>query len=123
MEPQPGSSKVNSPSNSSFECDVSNIQAAALKATKLAVGLPDDIKFSRTIDSKFAEVVDSCSTKVLRLTNGLLETVARDCRASSRVKGKRKLEDLNDVVDSFGSLVVDMLDQLFERAVRGFQVN
>lgn len=35
-------------------------------------------------------------------------------------KGKRRLESEEDIVDGFHSLVVDVMDQLFERTVSKF---
>lgn len=121
MSAEAGRSETGQTPTSSFENTTSELQANALKATKLAVALPDDINFNRTVDNEFAQAIDSCSAKALRLTNDLLYVAGRDCTSASRVKGKRKLDDLEDVVDSFGSLVVDVLDQLFERAVRGYR--
>ena len=91
---------------------------AALNATRSAAGLPTDIQFHRSIDSEFAEDLDTFSSRVLALTNNLLSLVATaDPSQSSRLKGKAKLQTQDDVVDDFHSLVVDSMDQLLERTV------
>ena len=97
----------------------SELQAAALKATKLAATLPADLDFHRSLDKQFAGKLDACSEKVLSLTNKLLSFISTGEQSkSSKGKGKRRLEDEDDVVDKFNSIVVDAVDQLFERAVR-----
>ena len=118
MAAEPGSSRSTQIPISSFDAFIADIQGSALRATKLALGLPADIGFNRAVDDDFAREIDSCSVKALELTNHLLaRSSAANQSFSSRVKGKRKLEEQEDVVDSFGSLVVDVLDQLFERVV------
>ena len=104
--------------SSSFDVFNSKIQASALKATRSAVGLPVDIAFHRSIDPTFAKDVDAFSSRVLSLTNKLLNFVATaDESQRSKGKGKAKLQNQDDVVDSFHSLVVDSMDQLLERTV------
>ena len=102
--------------STNFESSNSELQAAALNATKLAASLPADLDFHRSLDKQFAQALDSCSDKVLNLTNRLLSFVSTI--EGSKGKGKRKLEDEEDVVDKFNSVVVDVVDQLFEKAVR-----
>ncbi|KAJ7082609.1 hypothetical protein C8R43DRAFT_1052282 [Mycena crocata] len=94
----------------------SKVQAAALNATRSAAGLPVDIAFHRSMDSELAEDLDAFSSRVLSLTNNLLSLVATaDVSQSSRQKGKAKLQNQDDVVDDFHSLIVDSMDQLLER--------
>lgn len=93
------------------------LQAAILNPTKLAFSLPTDIAFHRSVDREFAKQLDSCSEKVLSITNKLLALSA----PGSSGKGKsRALDSQDDVVDNFHSAVVDVMDQLLERTVSGF---
>ena len=104
--------------SSSFDVFNSKLQASALKATRSAVGLPADIAFHHSIDPAFAKDVDAFSSRVLSLTNKLLNFVATaDESQRSKGKGKAKLQSQDDVVDNFHSLVVDSMDQLLERTV------
>jgi len=60
------------------------------------------------MDSSFSKDLDVFSSGVLSLTNKLLAMVATvDHSQSARTKGKAKLENQDDVVDNFQSLVVD----------------
>ena len=117
MAIEPGSSKSTLVSSSSFDSYYSDVQNSILRATKLAVALPTDVSFHQTVDDSFAREIDCCSSRTLRLTNSLLELSRNNYSLNSPAKRKRKLEVQEDVVDSFGSLVVDVLDQLFERVV------
>jgi hypothetical protein len=81
-----------------FDAHITRLQAAALGATR-----------------KFAVLLD--------MTNKLLNLVSTvDQMQTSRGKGKAKLENQDDVVDNFHSLVVDSMDQLLEKTVRRFRV-
>ena len=91
------------------------LQTAALKATKHSAQLPTDIPFHRSVDRAFAKDLDAASARVLSLANRLLGLVST---TDSKRKGKARLENEDDVVDSFHALVVDPMDQLLERAVR-----
>lgn len=102
----------------SFDAFNNQLQANALKATRNALALPTDIPFHRSMDSSFSQDLDAFSSRVLSLANNLLSLVATaDTTQSARAKGKAKLEDQDDVVDNFHSLVVDSMDQLLERTV------
>ncbi|KAJ7579253.1 hypothetical protein C8J56DRAFT_1006792 [Mycena floridula] len=90
----------------------SKIQAAALKATRNAVLLPSDVAFHRSMDPEFSKDLDNFSTQVLGLANRLLSLASG---ADPNGKGKGKLEDQDDVLDNFHSLVVDSIDQLLEK--------
>jgi exosome complex exonuclease RRP6 len=108
-------------SSASFSDFNSKVQAAALSATQSAAGLPADISFHRSIDPELAEDLDDFSAHVLSLTNNLLALVSTgDSSKSNRRKGKAKLQNQDDVVDDFHSLIVDSVDQLLERTVRVF---
>ncbi|KAF7354798.1 Exosome complex exonuclease RRP6 [Mycena sanguinolenta] len=103
-------------SSASFSEFNSNVQTAALNATRSAAGLPADIPFHRSMDPELAEDLDAFSSRVLSLTNNILSLVATaDPSQSSRRKGKAKLQTQDDVMDDFHSLVVDVMDQLLER--------
>ncbi|KAJ6544046.1 hypothetical protein B0H19DRAFT_1169443 [Mycena capillaripes] len=102
-------------SSSSFPDFNSKVQAVALNATRSAAGFPADIPFHRSIDSDLAEDLDAFSSRVLSLTNNILSLVATADPSQSKRKGKAKLQSQDDVVDDFHSLVVDCMDQLFER--------
>ncbi|KAJ7089360.1 ribonuclease H-like domain-containing protein [Mycena belliarum] len=103
-------------SSTSFSEFNDKVQAAALSATRSAAGLPTDLAFHRSMDSEFAEDLDAFSAQVLSLTNNLLSLVTTaDPSQSNRRKGKAKLQNQDDVVDDFHSLIVDSMDQLLER--------
>ena len=96
----------------------SQLQAKALKATRSALALPTDVAFHRSMDSSFSKDLDDFSSGVLSLTNKLLVLVSTaDPAQSARAKSKAKLENQDDVLDNFRSLVVDSMDQLLERTV------
>lgn len=92
------------------------LQGAALKATRNAVLLPQDLAFYRSLDRGIAKEVDACSSKVLSLANRLLDLTSTADDSKSRSKGKARLEH-DDITDNFRSSVVDAMDQLLERAV------
>ncbi|KAI0060351.1 hypothetical protein BV25DRAFT_1917713 [Artomyces pyxidatus] len=101
------------------EFDAYNIklQAAALKPTRLAAGLPSDLSYHRSVDRSVAKELDACSDKVLAITNRLLSLASSaETSKSSKGKEKAKLEDQDDFLDRFQSLVVESMDQLLERA-------
>ncbi|OBZ71400.1 Exosome complex exonuclease rrp6 [Grifola frondosa] len=105
------------PLTETFDDYNTQLQGAALKATRYAATLPFDIPFHRSIDRDFAREVDACSSQVLSLTNKLLALASTASPSqSARVKGKARLQVEDDVVDNFHSLVVDTMDQLLERA-------
>ncbi|KAJ8080947.1 exosome nuclease subunit [Marasmius tenuissimus] len=98
--------------SASFDDFNTQLQGLALKATRNSVLLPADISYHRSMDPGFSKEIDSFSTRVLSLTNKLL-TLAGTAHPSG--KGKGRLEDEDDVVDNFHSLVVDSMDQMLER--------
>jgi hypothetical protein len=103
--------------DSDFEDYNIKLQASILNPTKHAFALPTDIQFHKSIDRDFAEEIEACSKKVLSTTNRLL-TLAMSSTTIIGGKGKaRLLVDLDDVVDDFDSVVVDIMDQLMERVV------
>ena len=114
MSSQAGSSKISSITQESFEEYNESTKSAILNSTKLAVALPMDIGFHRSVDKDFSKAIDACSGRTLLLTNKLLNLAEPNNKAT---KGKEKLENQEEVLDRFGTLVVDILDQFFERAV------
>ncbi|KAF5374147.1 hypothetical protein D9615_008827 [Tricholomella constricta] len=101
--------------SATFDAFNSQLQVGALKVTRNALALPNDVAFHRSMDSEFARDLDSFSSRVLSLTNKVLALVSTADTTSSRGKGKGKLESQDDVFDNFHSLVVDSMDQLLER--------
>lgn len=94
------------------------LQAAALKATKHSAGLPSDVAFYKSINKDFSNNLDACSDKALSLVNRLLFLASTaDSTKSAKGKGKARLEDQDDLVDRFESIIVESMDQLLERAV------
>lgn len=114
---QSGSSKL---SSSSFDQFNSGLQGAALKATRNALSLPADLPFYRSVDSELSKELDAFSARVLSVTNSLLNlvTTTEASQSGRRRKGNLTLENRDDVLDCFQSLVVDSMEQLLERAVR-----
>lgn len=108
---EPSSSKIPLDASTFDSCNT-DIQAAALKATKLSVALPSDVAFRRSVSGEFAEKLDRCADKSLQLLNSLIELVE-----GGSGKGKGKLREREDVLDGFERDVVDVLDRLFEQAV------
>jgi hypothetical protein len=104
---------------SDFDGYYAQLQTSALKATKNAAGLPSDLAFHRSVDSDLAKELETCSNKVVSITNMLLSLTSTI--GSSKIakgKGKAHLRDEDDFLDRFGSLIVEPMDQLLERAVR-----
>lgn len=99
--------------SSTFPDYATSVQSAALTTTRLAATtLPPDIEFHRSIHVSFAAELDSLSTRVLRLTNRLVRLAGS---VESSTLGRGTLDDEEDVLDGFKSLVVDPVDRLFER--------
>ncbi len=116
-------------SSSSFDAFNGKIQSSALDSVRKSVGIPTDVSFHRSVDSALATQLDTLSTRVLSLTNRVLalsQLSAGSASNSSGRKGKEKeaqrLHGQDDVVDRFQSLVVDVVDGLFERTVRSFDL-
>lgn len=103
----------------SFEAYNEALQTAALKAIKSSVvAFPADVAFHRSVHPEYGKDLDSCSSRILSITNKLLAlSASANASQSGRGKGKGRLVDQEDVVDNFRSLVVDAVDQMLERAV------
>lgn len=106
-------------SKSEFDGYYAQLQNAALKATKHAAGLPADLAFHRSVDSDVAKDLETCSNRVVSMTNVLLDLASTIGNSkSAKEKGKARLQDEDDFLDRFQALIVEPMDQLLERAVR-----
>ncbi|KAL0960894.1 hypothetical protein HGRIS_005903 [Hohenbuehelia grisea] len=104
------------PTSSTFDAFYAAAQSSALKTVRNSAALPADLAFHRSINPELSKNIDAFSEKVLNLTNRLLALAHTTDSANVRAgKGKARLENQDDFVDSFGGLVVDVVDQLFER--------
>ncbi|KAJ8523231.1 hypothetical protein ONZ45_g260 [Pleurotus djamor] len=113
-------------SQSSYDAFNSKAQQVALDSVRKSAVLPQDLAFHRSVDVNLASQLDAISGRVLGITNRLLalsqaSSVASSSKSNTVLgrKGKeRAIQRLNgqdDVVDSFQSIMVDVVDQLFER--------
>ena len=89
-----------------------SLQSSALTATRHAAALPTDLPFYRSVDTGISQQIDSISSRVLHLTHQLLQLAS-----SLNPKPKESLQDQDSLVFHFHSLVVDVMDHLFERTV------
>lgn len=85
-----------------------SLQAAALKATRYAATLPADIHFYRSLDSTVAHDIDALHARLLTLTNSLLQFSSAQTPL---------LHDHDSLLVDFQPLVVNVMDDLFERTV------
>ncbi|KAJ3998803.1 ribonuclease H-like domain-containing protein [Lentinula boryana] len=90
----------------------SQIQTSALKATRNSMLLPSDINFHRTMDTEFSRDLDAFSSRILSIANQVMALMGT---ADQSTKPKGKLENEDDVVDNFHSVVVDTVDRMMER--------
>ncbi|KAF8258798.1 hypothetical protein EI94DRAFT_1814583 [Lactarius quietus] len=97
-----------------FDGYYTQLQACALKATKSAAALPADLSFHPSVDSDLASDLEKCSSKVISITNTLLNLASGSKNAKG--KGKVRVRDDDDFLDRFGSLIVAPTGQVFERA-------
>ncbi|KAI6041415.1 hypothetical protein EDC04DRAFT_2669470 [Pisolithus marmoratus] len=94
-----------------FEVCSNALQATALDATSLAASsLPPDLAFHRSMDQSLAHDLDSLSTRVLELTNRIIQLSSKD-----NVQNFGRLEDEDDVVDEFSRNIVDAMEGMLER--------
>lgn len=95
-----------------------SLQSAALKSTKNALSLPStaDMAFHRSMDPDIAKELDAFSSRVLDVANNLLRLLETSREGKSKAGSGRTLQDKDDVVDSFQSVVVEAMDRLLERA-------
>ena len=105
---------------SEFDSYYAQLQASALKTTKHAAVLPADLAFHRSVNPDLASDLEACSNKVMSITNMLLDLASTvGGSKSAKGKGKARVQDEDDFLDRFESLIVEPMDQLFERAVCG----
>jgi len=108
--------RVTAPSSISpdtFSDYMTSLQSAALTTTRLTAStLPQDIAFYRSVHVSFATDIDALSSRVLRLTNKLVRLAGS---ADGGTVERGTLDDQEDVLDCFKSLVIDQMDRLFER--------
>ena len=108
---------MSTPTIPSFDDHNSRLQSLALKACKHAASLPLDLAFHRTMGKDLSREIDTCSSRVLSLTNQLLDLASTTESSTSRAKKRARLEAEDDVVDDFKSLIVDVMDRLLENTV------
>ncbi|PPR05868.1 hypothetical protein CVT24_006622 [Panaeolus cyanescens] len=102
-------------SSATFDDLNKRIQTSALMTTRKSAVLPADINFHRSMDQGLAKDIDALSSRVLSLTNKLLDLVASvDVSKAGKGKGKERLLNQDDVADNFHAIVVDSMDRLFE---------
>ncbi|KAL4070060.1 ribonuclease H-like domain-containing protein [Scleroderma yunnanense] len=94
-----------------FDAHSNAVQATALSATRLAASsLPSDLSFHRSIDPLLGRDVDALSTRVLELTNRLIQLTSKTSPAKvSSLQGEE------DVVDEFAGTVIDAMESMLER--------
>lgn len=113
-----GSSKTHF-TRSEFDGYYAQLQGSALKTTKHAAGLPADLVFHRSVDPDLAKDLETCSNKAVSIINTLLDLASTiGGPKNAHGKGKARLQDEDDFLDRFGTLIVEPMDQLLERAVR-----
>ncbi|KAN0114265.1 Ribonuclease H-like domain containing protein [Russula decolorans] len=112
------SSQTRTPlSKTEFDGYYTQLQNAALKATKHAAGLPADLAFHRSVDSDVAKDLETCSNRVVSMTNVFLDLASTIGNSKgAKEKGKARLQDEDDFLDRFQALIVEPMDQLLERA-------
>ncbi|GAB5585904.1 exosome nuclease subunit [Umbelopsis nana] len=80
-------------------------------ATRAANAIPiADLGYYRSLDRDFAKTLDSCSEKVLKLSNNMLRYASVD-----DVESAPRFYDIDDVMDRFG-MAIDVVDNLLEKA-------
>ena len=113
------SASSSSITSSTFDEYNARLQTAALNATRKGAMLPSDVAFHRSMDPEVGKTLDALSDRILKLGNRLLGLAATADQTSPKGKGRATLSSEDDVVDRFHAVVVDSMDQLLERTVRG----
>jgi len=100
------------------------LQKTIVSSARFASKLPSgtDLSFQRTVNRKLAKELDACSARILDFANQLLKFSQGGELNTNSEKGKRKagvgpLKDVDDVLDGYHSLVVDIMDGILEGAV------
>ncbi|KAH8552731.1 ribonuclease H-like domain-containing protein, partial [Umbelopsis sp. PMI_123] len=80
-------------------------------ATRAANAIPiADLGYFRSLDRGFAKTLDSCSEKVLNLSNNMLKYASVDDSEAAP-----RFYDIDDVMDRYG-IAIDVVDNLLEKA-------
>ncbi|RXW17745.1 hypothetical protein EST38_g8111 [Candolleomyces aberdarensis] len=103
------SSKANAPTAETFSSFHTELQSAALRATRTSASLPPDLAFYKTVDEDLKTSVDGLEARVLALIGRCLGL------AGGKGKGREVRVDGEDVVDDFHSTIVDSVDVLLEK--------
>ena len=94
-----------------FKSVQERIQAALVKATRTANQIAsEDLGFQRTLDRSIGEQLDGASSRLLHLSNVLLETTGKP-----RGLTAPSLDDVDDI-DLRWRSIVDIVDSLLEKA-------
>lgn len=89
-----------------------SIQKSLISTVKTANRIAaEDLSFQRTVNPEVGQQLDDKSSRILALSNRLLQSAAKACG----VKGAPKLEDAEDV-DMKWRGVVDVVDGVLEKA-------
>ncbi|KAF6747898.1 hypothetical protein DFP72DRAFT_918103 [Ephemerocybe angulata] len=104
-----GPSKRAPPTPETFPTFHTDLQTAALKATRASAGLPADLDFYKSVDEGFKTGVDRLEGRVLALIGRCLSL------ANGKGKGKEVRVEGDDLVDDFHTTVVDTVDVLLEK--------
>ncbi|PVF97620.1 hypothetical protein CPB86DRAFT_797921 [Serendipita vermifera] len=108
----------------SLEEYLANLKGLTDQTVSNASKLPQDIPFHRSLHRKFRTDLDTASERVLQLTNKLLKlsstlnkkkaTTSQGRKARRDDDNEPSLNDEDDIMDRFHSIVVDVLDPLLE---------
>lgn len=81
-------------------------------ATRAANAIPiADLGYFRSLDRGFAKTLDSCSEKVLKLSNNMLKYASVE-----EAEAAPRFYDIDDVMDRY-NIAIDVVDNLLEKAV------
>ena len=105
------SSKPSAPTPETFSTLHTELQSAALKATRASAGLPLDLAFYKSVDEDLKTSVDDLEARVLALIGRCIGL------ANGKGKGKEVRVEGEDVIDDFHGTIVDSVDVLLERTV------
>ena len=107
------SSQRSPPTTETFSSFHTELQSSALKATRASAGLPSDLDFYKSVDEGIKQNVDRLESRVLALLGRCVAL------AGGKGKGKEVRIEGDDLVDDFHGTVVDVVDVLLEKTVRG----
>jgi hypothetical protein len=110
------------PPSTDMDTLIETLQSKALECFVAADDLPQDIAFHRSLDRQFRKDTERTSARLLKFANRLL-AYAGTHSPTSAAKGARRngeaqeLQDPEDIVDKYHSIIVDSMDSLLEHAV------